>query len=66
MSIISFVNKQIIVTQIKSESKLNKRQVGSLIGLGLRGINTSSQLLCSESILGMIRKVNHIVKVKII
>lgn len=65
MSLSDFLNKTIVVTQIRSESKLTARQKGSLIGLGLRGVNTTSNLTCSESTLGMIKKVNHLVKVNI-
>ena len=65
MSLSDFLNKKIIVTQIKSESKLTDRQAGNLIGLGLRGVNTTSNLTCTESTLGMIKKVNHLVKVNL-
>jgi len=65
MSLTDFINKKIIVTQVKSETKLTDRQAGNLIGLGLRGVNTTSTLDCSLSTLGMIKKVNHIVKVKL-
>lgn len=65
MLLSDFLNKKIIVTQIKSESKLTDRQKGNLIGLGLRGVNTTSNLTCTESILGMLRKVNHLVKVNL-
>ena len=65
MSLINFLDKKITATQIKSESKLTDRQVGTLIGLGLRGVGSSSNLVCSKSILGMIKKVNHIIKVSL-
>jgi len=65
MSLSDFLNKKIVVTQTKSETKLTAKQNGNLIGLGLRGVNTTSNLTCSESTLGMIKKVNHLVKVKI-
>ena len=58
-------NKDIIVTQVKSE-------LGSLIGqkqtlraLGLRGINSQSQLKCDRSIYGMLIKVRHLIEVKL-
>jgi large subunit ribosomal protein L30 len=59
------LNKKIIVTQVKGGSKLNIRQKGNLIGLGLRGIGTKATLPGTPSILGMIKKVEHIVKVAI-
>ena len=60
-----FLNKKIIVTQVKGGSKLNDRQKGNLIGLGLRGIGSSSQLNASEAVLGMVKKVEHIVKISL-
>ena len=59
----NFLNKKILVTQIKSGLKLNPRQKGNLIGLGLRGLGSSSTLNGSEAILGMVKKVAHIVKI---
>ncbi len=59
----NFLNKKIIVTQTKGGSKLNDRQKGNLIGLGLRGIGTSVEINATQCIIGMIRKVGHIVKV---
>jgi len=59
----AFLNKKIIVTQVKGGSKLNDRQKGNLIGLGLRGIGSTSTLNGSEAILGMVKKVAHIIKI---
>lgn len=59
----NFLNKKVIVTQVKGGSKLNDRQKGNLIGLGLRGIGTSAEVKATQAIIGMIRKVGHIVKV---
>jgi large subunit ribosomal protein L30 len=59
----NFLNKKIIVTQVKGGSKLNPRQKGNIIGLGLRGIGTSSTLVGTEAVLGMVKKVEHIVKI---
>lgn len=63
MKLESFLNKKITVTQIRSESKLTDKLKGCLIGLGLRGVGSSSELLATQAVLGMIRKVNHIVKI---
>lgn len=60
-----FLNKKIVVSQVKSGSKFNKRQQGTLIGLGLRGVGTSSQLQGSNDVIGMIRKVGHVIKVSL-
>lgn len=60
----NFLNKKIKVTQVKGGSKLNDRQKGNLIGLGLRGMGSSAEIPnATQPILGMIRKVGHIVKV---
>ncbi|MBM5783147.1 MAG: 50S ribosomal protein L30 [Pelagibacterales bacterium] len=59
----NFLNKKVLVKQVKSGSKLTDRQKGSLIGLGLRGIGSSSELNCSQAVLGMIKKVGHIITV---
>jgi large subunit ribosomal protein L30 len=65
MAISDFLGKKIIVEQVKSGSKFNDKQKGSLIGLGLRGIGSTSELKCDESIAGMVRKVEHVIKVKL-
>ena len=57
--------KTIIVTQIKSESGYAEDQRQTLKGLGLRGVNTSSELKCDKSIFGMLSKVVHLIDVKI-
>jgi large subunit ribosomal protein L30 len=63
MSLNDFLNKKISITQVKSENKLVKKQKGTLIGLGLRGVNTTATLVCSKEVLGMLDKVSHLVKV---
>ncbi len=65
MQIKVFLDKKVVVTQVKGGSKLNDRQRGSLIGLGLRGIGSSSNLNCDSSTMGMIKKVEHIVKISL-
>jgi large subunit ribosomal protein L30 len=57
-----FSGKKITITQVKSDNKLVKRQKSTLIGLGLRGINSTSELIGSKEVLGMINKVSHLVK----
>jgi ribosomal protein L30/L7E len=64
MELKHFLNKKIIVSQVKGGSKLNDRQKGNLIGLGLRGIGTSVEVTADNAILGMIRKISQIVKIK--
>jgi large subunit ribosomal protein L30 len=63
MKLENFLNKNITVTQVKSESKLTAKLKGSLIGLGLRGIGSSSELMATNAVIGMVRKVNHVVKI---
>ena len=63
MRIEDFLNQKIIVTQVKGDNKLTAKQKGNLIGLGLRGINTKSELVCSNSVLGMVRKAQHLLQV---
>lgn len=61
----TFLNKKIVITQVKGGSKLNDKQKGNLIGLGLRGIGSSSSVDCDQSVLGMIKKIEHIVKISL-
>jgi len=63
MTLENFLDKKIIVTQIKSGNKLTDKQRANLIGLGLRGINTKSELVCTSSVLGMVRKAQHLLQV---
>jgi ribosomal protein L30/L7E len=62
----NFLNKEITITQIKGGSKLNDRQKGSLLGLGLRGIGSSSKFSCTQPILGMVKKIGHVVKISLV
>ena len=66
MQLDNFLNKKILVKQVKGGSKLTDRQKGSLIGLGLRGIGSDATLACSSSVLGMVKKVHHVIKVSIV
>ena len=63
MKIEQYLNKTIQITQTKGGSKLNSRQKGSLVGLGLRGLGSSSKVKVDNSVLGMIRKIYHIIKI---
>ncbi len=65
MKLDNFLNKKILVEQVRGESKLTARQKGSLIGLGLRGIGSNSTLECSSAVLGMVKKVQHVIKVSL-
>jgi large subunit ribosomal protein L30 len=50
------------VTQVKSRSGSTKRQVNTLLALGLRRINHSVEHEATPQVLGMINKVHHLVK----
>ncbi|GDX36585.1 hypothetical protein LBMAG18_10960 [Alphaproteobacteria bacterium] len=63
MKLEQFLNKKIKVEQVKSGLKLNDRQKANLIGLGLRGIGSSVEIVATQAILGMIRKIKQIVKI---
>ncbi|MBU6141315.1 MAG: 50S ribosomal protein L30 [Proteobacteria bacterium] len=64
MKLENFLDKKIVITQIKSGLKFNNRQKGTLIGLGLRGIGSSSELIATQSVFGMIKKISHAIKIK--
>ena len=55
---------QIKVKQIRSSIKRLKVQKRTLESLGLRGIGKEATHEASESILGMIEKVKHLLKVE--
>jgi len=61
----SFLNKEVTLQQVKSGLKLNQKQKGNLVGLGLRGVGSSSKLKCTECVIGMIKKVNHLIKISL-
>jgi large subunit ribosomal protein L30 len=63
MSFDNILNKKITLVQIKSDNKLIKRQKATLCGLGLRGVNTQSELMASKDVIGMVKKVSHLIKV---
>lgn len=58
------INRKILIEQIKSGSKFNPKQRANLIGLGLRGIGSKSELIATSSIIGMVKKVGHVLKIK--
>ncbi|MGA1599179.1 MAG: 50S ribosomal protein L30 [bacterium] len=59
------MTQKIQVTQIRSGIGSTRKQKECLKGLGLRKINHSVVLSSDPSILGMVRKVSHLVKVDI-
>jgi len=56
--------KKIKITLVKSPIDRPERQKQILVALGLNKTNASKQVDASPSILGMVRKVTHLVKVE--
>ncbi|WP_257658451.1 50S ribosomal protein L30 [Parapedobacter lycopersici] len=55
---------KIKITQIKSVIDRSERQKRTIKALGLRKINHSVEVEATPSIIGMVRKVNHLVAVE--
>ena len=55
---------KIKITKVKSEIDRSERQKRTLIALGLRKMHSSVTLDDTAPILGMVRKVSHLVKVE--
>jgi large subunit ribosomal protein L30 len=56
--------EKIKVTLVRSIIGANKRQKRTVQALGLRKINSSAEHEATPQILGMVRKVNHLVKIE--
>ena len=56
--------KKIIITQQRSAINRTLRQKRTLVALGLKGIGKSIEHDATSNILGMIKKVNHLVSFK--
>ena len=56
--------KKLKITKVKSVIDRPERQKRSMEALGLRKVNASVELEATPQILGMVRKVNHLVKVE--
>ena len=65
MSLEKLEGKDIIVSQVKSSIGYAEDQRQTLTGLGLKGVNSTSELKCTKSIYGMLSKVRHLIDVKI-
>ena len=55
---------KIKVTQVKSVIDRSERQKRTMVALGLRKINHTVEVEATPQILGMVTKVNHLVKVE--
>jgi large subunit ribosomal protein L30 len=56
--------KKIKITQVKSAIDRPERQKLTLKALGLRKMNATKEVEATPQILGMVRAVNHLVKVE--
>jgi large subunit ribosomal protein L30 len=56
--------KKIRITQIKSVIDRSERQKRTIEALGLKKVNASVEVEATPQILGMVQKVNHLVKVE--
>ena len=56
--------KKIKVTQVKSVIDRSERQKRTMIALGLKKMNATVEVEATPQILGMVRKVEHLVKVE--
>ena len=55
---------KIKITQVRSVIDRPERQKRTIVALGLRKINASVEVEATPQILGMVTKVNHLVKVE--
>ena len=56
--------KMVRVTQVRSAVKRTADQQGTLLGLGLKGMNKTRELQDSPEVQGMLRKVRHLIRVE--
>ena len=56
------MSQKIKITQIKSSIGSVQKTIGTLRGLGLKKIQSTSILIKTPEVLGMIKKVQHLVK----
>ena len=55
---------KIRVTQVKSVIDRSERQKRTMVALGLKKMNASVEVEATPQILGMVNKVNHLIKVE--
>ena len=56
--------KKVKITQVKSAIDRPERQKLTLKALGIKKLNTPKEIEATPQVLGMIRKVNHLLKVE--
>jgi large subunit ribosomal protein L30 len=57
-------DKRVRVTQVRSQIGFDRRQRATLRGLGIRRMHQTVELEDTPQVRGMIRKVEHLVKVE--
>lgn len=55
---------KIKITQVKSVIDRNIRQKRTMIALGLKKVNQTVEVEATPQVLGMVAKVNHLIKVE--
>ena len=55
---------KVIITQVRSAINRTKRQKDTIVAWGIKKLNNPVEHEATPQILGMIRKVNHLVKVE--
>ncbi|MBG0858355.1 MAG: 50S ribosomal protein L30 [Bacteroidales bacterium] len=55
---------RIRITQVKSENRRPFRQKRTLLALGISKLNHSVELEATPQILGMVKKVSHLVRIE--
>ncbi|MDA0881891.1 MAG: 50S ribosomal protein L30 [Bacteroidetes bacterium] len=55
---------KVVITQVRSAINRPKRQKATIQALGLKKLNVPVEKEATPQIMGMIRKVNHLVKVE--
>ena len=56
--------KKVRITQVKSVIDRSKRQKATMIALGLKKMNQTKEHNATPQVLGMIKKVEHLLKVE--
>ncbi|MBS1742808.1 MAG: 50S ribosomal protein L30 [Bacteroidetes bacterium] len=56
--------KKIKITQVKSVIDRPERQKRTMVALGLKKLNATVEVEATPQILGMVTKVNHLIKVE--
>ncbi|MFC1658970.1 50S ribosomal protein L30 [Pseudomonadota bacterium] len=62
----NIVNKELVIIQTKSTIGALKNQIASIKGLGLRGRGSVSKLKATPEVIGMVKKVDHLIKVEVL